>query len=624
MKLLKTFIIIIVLTLDSAFSYSQWYTNNLGDSLYNDGCNADVDCIRATYDDSLYIVGAMTFAGPLVINSVAKWDGNNWVNLGNGCTHDLVFCAEKYLGNLFIGGSIWEIDYNPNIKNLGIWDGTNWHGPSIGKPNGPVYDFKVFDNKLFIAGDFGHFGTTVFNKIAAYDGTNWLNVGSIGKAYALEVFNGELYAGSYGLYKYLGGTSWEIMPGSPNGYIYDLKTDTFNNFLYVGGGFTVVGDTIMSYFAAMWDGFQWNSFGTDLDCSVYRQAMAVYRGDLYAGGCMDTLLNGTPVNYIVRWDGTKWDSLGKGANNVVMTLEVFKDTLYVGGAFTYVNGNQHAYGIAKWFMPDTNCDYIKPLIHTILPNTNTIRDTFYMNTDDSVQVQFYNNNAYVNSWQWDFGDTGTDTIQKPLHIYYNPGIYNISVIVNYQNCWDTATTMITVKPCDSLQAFIHTSADTIFYTDINPIPNVIFYSNPNADSWDWDFGDGTTGTGSNNSHKYDTAGTYLVSVIVVYGNCADTAYKTITIINNTGIKDINVKELDFKLYPNPSDNSFTIEAYIAADDKGIIKIYGLKGQLLKKLVLKKGSNKTMVHTLGWRKGIYICNLIINGKIIKSEKMVLVK
>jgi hypothetical protein len=93
------------------------------------------------------------------------------------------------------------------------------------------------------------------------------------------------------------------------------------------------------------------------------------------------------------------------------------------------------------------------------------------------------------------------------------------------------------------------------------------------------------------------------------------------VVNN--IPEIK-KSDNFIVFPNPTDNSFFIEAYIAADNKGIIKIYGLKGELLKELVLKKGSNKTMVHTSGWRKGIYICNLIINGKIIKSEKMVLAR
>jgi len=612
------FIISILIFMADVKSQS-WNThfNNI-DSLWCEG-GVQINSFFNEKDSFLYIGGVFQKIDTFIVNGIIKWDNLNWNSYSNGITlySGTIKCIGIFDNKLFIGGGFGEVDYQPNTKRLAIWDGANWHGTSIGMPNGPVYDFKVFDNKLFIAGNFGQIGTIVFDKIAAYDGTNWLNVGSMGMwAQALEIFNGELYAGGYwGVRKYLGGTSWQDVPGDPNGYVYELKTDTFNNFLYVGGEFLTVADTVASYGAAMWDGFKWNSMGAYLDCAVYEQAMELYRGDLYAGGCMDTLLNGMPVNYIARWDGTKWDSLGKGTNNVVYTLKNFEDTLYVGGAFTYVNGNQRAYGLAKWFMPDTSCNYL----HAIIYPKNAV---YYVK--DSIAIQFYNNISKANTWQWNFGDSETDTIQKPLHIYYNPGIYNVSVIVNYQNCWDTATTTITVKPCDSLQAFIHTSADTIFYTDSNPIPNINFYSNPNADSWDWDFGDGTTDTGFSNSHKYDTAGTYLVSVIVVYGNCADTAYKTITIINTTGIKDINIKELGFKLYPNPSDNSFTIEAYIAADDKGIIKIYSLKGKLLKELVLKKGSNKIMVHTLGWRKGTYICNLIINGKVVKSEKMVLVR
>jgi len=116
----------------------------------------------------------------------------------------------------------------------------------------------------------------------------------------------------------------------------------------------------------------------------------------------------------------------------------------------------------------------------------------------------------------------------------------------------------------------------------------------------------------------------IVAVGYSYNNGSNNDFvvvRYIGVVNNIP----EIKESDnFVVFPNPTDNSFFIEAYIAADNHGIIKIYDLKGELLKELVLKKGSNKTMVHTSGWRKGIYICNLIINGKIIKSEKMVLAR
>jgi len=115
--------------------------------------------------------------------------------------------------------------------------------------------------------------------------------------------------------------------------------------------------------------------------------------------------------------------------------------------------------------------------------------------------------------------------------------------------------------------------------------------------------------------------------IVVAGKSDNGSNNDFAVLRYMGVVN-NIPEIkgsdNFVVFPNPTDNNFTIEAYISADNKGIIKIYGLKGKLIKEFVLKKGGNKTIVNTLGWRKGIYICNLIINGKVIKSEKMVLVR
>ncbi|MFH2143268.1 MAG: T9SS type A sorting domain-containing protein [Bacteroidota bacterium] len=83
------------------------------------------------------------------------------------------------------------------------------------------------------------------------------------------------------------------------------------------------------------------------------------------------------------------------------------------------------------------------------------------------------------------------------------------------------------------------------------------------------------------------------------------------------------KNLNFKLYPNPSDGNFYAE--ITPPLKGrpggvSIKITGLNGHL--KTTIPITSEKTLINTSGWAKGTYVCNLIIDGKVVKSEKMVL--
>ena len=59
-------------------------------------------------------------------------------------------------------------------------------------------------------------------------------------------------------------------------------------------------------------------------------------------------------------------------------------------------------------------------------------------------MKFYNNIKHADSWLWDFGDGAGDTVRSPVHTYGALGSFNVSVIVSYQGCLDTAYTTITV------------------------------------------------------------------------------------------------------------------------------------------------------------------------------------
>ena len=537
MMKIKKVLFIIVFFMLFHYSYSQhWNPFENEDSLWNDPGYAMVYSFYSE-DNILYVGGGFKYGGGTLLNSVGKWNGIEWESLGSGinaCAGG-VKCFARFNCRLYAGGGFPWVQDIPNTQYIAKWDGINWYGleNSYGEVSHFVWDMVIYDNMLILGGTFGSIGSTHFWHIAAYNGIDFINIGSLPtEVHALAVYNGELYAGGmwYSLKKYNGST-WEDVGGHTSYYIQAMKVDTFNNFLYVGGGFHIVDDTILTDGVAIWNGFYWEKVGYGNGYGGECHSLELYRGDIYAGLQWDTI-GGVYTGFLARWDGQNWHAAGDTVLWSIYALEVFNDELYVGGSL-YDDSAGIARGtLGSWYMPpDTTCKYIKPRVYALA-------DTFYL-SQGSADVQFYNNNAYVDSWQWDFGDTGTDTIQSPVHTYTDTGTYNVSVTVQHNTCVKAAT-------------------------------------------------------------------------------------KTITILDNTGIKDFNAEKTDFKLFPNPTDNSFFIEAYIAADNKGIIKIYGLKGELLKELVLKKGSNKTMVHTSGWRNGIYICNLIINGKIIKSEKMVLAR
>ncbi len=536
MMKLKKVLFTIVFFILFHYSYSQqWTTFDNEDSLWTPPSGyAYVDGLFSE-DSVLYAGGAFKYGGTTLLNGVGFWDTIQWNSLNTGVEPGgEVFCFARYNNMLYVGGLFSDVENIPNTAYIAKWDGTNWHGldNSYGEVSNWIWDIIIYNNMLIIGGGFHSIGTTPLNflNIAAYNDTDFINIGSLpNEVHALAVYNGELYAGGmwFTLMKYNGST-WEDVGGNTSSYIQDMKVDTFNNFLYVAGGFIVVDDTILTDNVAIWNGFYWEKVGYGNGYQSNCRAIAIYRGDIYAGLSSDTI-GGVYTRKLARWDGQDWHIAGNGVRWGIFSLEVFNDELYVGGGPNIDSMDIERGALARWYMPpDTTCKYIKPRVFALA-------DTFYMSAGEA-EVQFYNNNAYVDSWQWDFGDTVTDSIQNPVHTYTDTGIYNVTVTVTHDSCVKTAN-------------------------------------------------------------------------------------KTITVLNSTGMSNFKPETLNFKLYPNPTEENFTVETYIPGNKNGVIKIYGIKGELLKKYKLNKGNNRTIVHTSGWIKGVYICNLIIDRKVIKSEKMI---
>ncbi|NCC88576.1 MAG: PKD domain-containing protein, partial [Clostridia bacterium] len=325
------------------------------------------------------------------------------------------------------------------------------------------------------------------------------------------------------------GTQWETFPVKPNDFVFELKADTINTFLYVGGQFTAVAGE-PSVGSAMWDGFNWHPLGDYCGATVWQQAMEIYRGDLYTGGgLIDN--EGNLDMYIAKWNGESWDSIGGNFSSSIFALEIFRDTLYIGGAFRTWDSIQNGGGIrskgmVKLYMPDNGCDYLKPRI-------NTYADTFYLNGGEAV-VNLYNNNPYVDSWEWDFGSSTSSV----------------------------------------------TATQAVEYT-------------------------------------YTQVGEYNVQVTVTNGECVKTANKTIYIELGNEIK--NFEQIDMQVFPTPSNHDFTVQVSLPNYQNAEIKIAGLNGHL--KDIIPVTSETTVIPTKGWSAGTYICNLFIEGKLVKVEKLV---
>jgi len=201
---------------------------------------------------------------------------------------------------------------------------------------------------------------------------------------------------------------------------------------------------------------------------------------------------------------------------------------------------------------------------------------------------------------------------------------SIKWIAKYSTPWE--------NNCDFLQPIIETMhslsapngvANTFYYSDS---VKVQFYNNiQSAATWQWNFGDGDTGTGQTPNHYYNIAGTYNVSVIVSYpwgpnGTCIDTTSKSITVLHSNSTEKYSKENLNFKLYPNPTNGDITIELTLLNSIQAELRSFNINGNLQNIYPLQIGSNKIIISANNLTNGISIVSLYIDNKQVFEEKV----
>jgi PKD repeat protein len=111
------------------------------------------------------------------------------------------------------------------------------------------------------------------------------------------------------------------------------------------------------------------------------------------------------------------------------------------------------------------------------------------------------------SWQWDFGDGGTSTLQNPVHVYTTQPAGIITLAVTDANgCTATKKRSYAAPP--------PVIAGAPAAAGCRPFTASFYDSTAQATAWLWDFGDGGTSVQRNPSHTYAAAGAYAVTVQV--------------------------------------------------------------------------------------------------------------
>jgi len=117
--------------------------------------------------------------------------------------------------------------------------------------------------------------------------------------------------------------------------------------------------------------------------------------------------------------------------------------------------------------------------------------------------------------------------------------------------------------------------------------------------------------GENNA-TYTATSNGNYAVVVSINSCADTS--ACYSVNGLSIEN-NSSTNNWEIYPNPSNG----DIIIVAVEKTDLFLFSATGKLIKKLVLKKGSNPI---NLDVPEGIYLIQLISTNNISKVEKMII--
>lgn len=129
------------------------------------------------------------------------------------------------------------------------------------------------------------------------------------------------------------------------------------------------------------------------------------------------------------------------------------------------------------------------------------------------------------SYSWDFGVAGFQSVQNPAISYLNSGWYSVQLITSNGICSDTSSVDFWISETPVAQFTIRDSCsldiDFEFTGLVSPLGNI-----------NWSFGDGSTGFGGNINHQYSLPNNYQVVLEVLDTNgCYDSV-----------ILDLNVRE----------------------------------------------------------------------------------
>jgi len=243
----------------------------------------------------------------------------------------------------------------------------------------------------------------------------------------------------------------------------------------------------------------------------------------------DTSCASNPVNLnaSVTTGSGIWTSSGSGSFSP-------SDTTITGGVYNPSPADDIAGNIILIFTSTNNggCRANADTISiTLIPSPTAAFSSISACPQDTVSFTDASTSVgTVVAWNWNFGDSGTSTLEDPTHIYATGGPFTVTLVVTSNNgCVDTLNQIVNVyeKPVANFSANGICLDDGTDYTDLSTVGG-----GATITTWNWAFGDvSTNSTIQNPSHNFPSNGTYNTQLIVTSSQgCVDTVILPVNVL----------------------------------------------------------------------------------------------
>ena len=313
------------------------------------GGAASVYALARGLDGTIYAGGSFTDAGGSGADYLAKWNPATgiWsvVKSATSINAPVFALAVGPDGKIYIGGQFTNADGIAAADYITVYDpvANTYAALSTGMDSDVNALAFAPNGLLYATGAFLNAGGGAARRIASWNGSAWSALGT-------------------GLDPAGAGVGLALVVGP-------------DNTMYVGGGFTNAGGTVVNYIAS-WNGSAFSALAGGMG-NVVRSIVFGLNGALYAGGDFTTA-GGVSANRIAVWNGVGWAPLGTGVGGSVSKIAVMTDgRLLVGGSFTTAGGITvpDAFAIwngAAWTYADVDLPGVPNVFAILVTPDNTV------------------------------------------------------------------------------------------------------------------------------------------------------------------------------------------------------------------------------------------------------------